>query len=125
MITLDFEQIEARVRENGLPFAEILRRADIQYRTWYRWKTGEIDPVGNINKVLAEVEKLEWENKKENIMPKQVAYKAEIVERKDTLGSWGVEAINIEGDGECYLAIFSGPEAKGRAEEYARFKYPS
>ena len=61
MITLDFEKIEQRVRDNGLPFAEILRRAEVDYKTWYRWKTKEIDPVGKINKVLIEVEKLEKE----------------------------------------------------------------
>lgn len=35
---------------------------------------------------------------------------------------WRVEAINEDGDGEVYVAIFSGPEAKERAEEYAEFK---
>jgi len=33
-----------------------------------------------------------------------------------------VEAIAPDGDGEVYVAIFSGPEAKARAEEYAKFK---
>jgi hypothetical protein len=35
---------------------------------------------------------------------------------------WRVEAINYDGDGEVYLAIFSGPSARERAEEYAAFK---
>jgi hypothetical protein len=35
---------------------------------------------------------------------------------------WCVEAINHEGDGEIYVAIFSGPDAKRRAEEYAAWK---
>ena len=48
----------------------------------------------------------------------------EISERKDFPGNWGVEAINYDGDGEIYMAIFSGPEAKERAEEYARLKNP-
>lgn len=34
-------------------------------------------------------------------------------------GEWVVEAINEEGDGEIYIAAFSGPEAKERAVEYA------
>jgi hypothetical protein len=33
-----------------------------------------------------------------------------------------VEAINFDGDGECYVALFWGPLAKERAEEYAEFK---
>ena len=35
---------------------------------------------------------------------------------------WVVEAINREGDGEIYAALFSGPLAKERAEEYAAWK---
>lgn len=35
--------------------------------------------------------------------------------------SWTVEAIGP--DGEIYQAIFAGPEAEKRAQEYARFKY--
>lgn len=49
----------------------------------------------------------------------------EVVERHDTPGSWGVEAINTAGDGEIYMAIFSGPEARDRAREYAAWKYPA
>jgi hypothetical protein len=37
-------------------------------------------------------------------------------------GDYRVEAINNEKDGEVYVAIFSGPDAKIRAEEYARWK---
>ena len=47
----------------------------------------------------------------------------EIVERKDSPGSWSVEAIDIDGDGAVFQAIFVGPQAKERAEEYAAFKY--
>lgn len=47
----------------------------------------------------------------------------EVVERRDTPGAWAVEAININGDGECYLAVFSGPDAPARAAEYASMKY--
>lgn len=35
-------------------------------------------------------------------------------------GDWRVEA--FDDDGRCFLAIFSGPEAQTRAEEYARWK---
>ena len=49
---------------------------------------------------------------------------AEVVERKDTPGAWGVEAIDVAGDGECYVAVFSGPRAKELAREYALTKYP-
>ena len=47
----------------------------------------------------------------------------EVVERCDTPGAWSVEAINIAGDGEVYLAVFSGPDAHARASEYATMKY--
>lgn len=35
---------------------------------------------------------------------------------------WRVEAFNFESEGECYVTIFSGPDAKERAEEYAAWK---
>jgi hypothetical protein len=35
---------------------------------------------------------------------------------------WVVEAFNPEGDGEVYVAEFSGPDAKARATEYAAWK---
>jgi hypothetical protein len=46
-----------------------------------------------------------------------------VVERNDQPGVWTVEAINMAGDGEIYQAFFAGPEARERAQEYARFKY--
>ncbi len=46
----------------------------------------------------------------------------EVFEDRQSPGDWRVEAINIDGDGECYVAIFSGPQAKERAEEYAEWK---
>ncbi|HUF55810.1 MAG TPA: hypothetical protein VMM55_04540 [Thermohalobaculum sp.] len=46
-----------------------------------------------------------------------------IVERKDTPGAWSVEAIEVDGDGDVFQAIFLGPGAKERAEEYATIKY--
>lgn len=48
---------------------------------------------------------------------------AVVVERKDAPGLWGVEAICVDGDGECYLTVFSGPDAQHRAVEYATVKY--
>lgn len=47
----------------------------------------------------------------------------EVIERRDTPGAWSVEAVDYEGDGEIYLAVFSGPESRMRAKEYARMKY--
>jgi hypothetical protein len=35
---------------------------------------------------------------------------------------WRVEAINHDGDGEVYVAIFSGLDAQTRAEAYAAWK---
>jgi hypothetical protein len=49
----------------------------------------------------------------------------EIVESRDTPDEWRVEAIDHEGDGEVYVAIFSGPDAEARAREYAAFKNAS
>lgn len=37
-------------------------------------------------------------------------------------GEARVEAIAHDGDGECYVVIFSGPRATERAEEYAAWK---
>ncbi len=47
----------------------------------------------------------------------------EIVERKDSPGSWSVEAIETDQGCDVFQAIFVGPQAKERAEEYAAFKY--
>lgn len=46
---------------------------------------------------------------------------AEVTERNDTPGSFGVEAFGE--DGECYLTIFSGPDAESRAREYSIAKF--
>jgi hypothetical protein len=35
---------------------------------------------------------------------------------------WRVEAIDYDKDGQIYVAIFCGPQAQARAEEYARWK---
>ena len=46
----------------------------------------------------------------------------EVVEDALYPGTWRAEAIDREGDGECHVVIFSGPEAEERAQEYARWK---
>lgn len=47
----------------------------------------------------------------------------EIVERRDAPGAWTVEAIDTGSEGEIYQALFTGPDAEGRARAYARFAY--
>ena len=44
----------------------------------------------------------------------------EITESRDNPGQWHVEAIG--NDDEAYVAVFSGPEARKRAVEYADWK---
>jgi hypothetical protein len=39
-----------------------------------------------------------------------------------TRDEWVVEAIDHESEGEIYAALFSGPGAQARAEEYATWK---
>ena len=51
--------------------------------------------------------------------PKKLDY--EVVQDRNSAEEWRVEAIDYENDGQVYVAIFSGPSAKTRAEEYARF----
>ena len=46
----------------------------------------------------------------------------EVAQDKLQPGDYRVEAINADGDGEVFIAIFVGPEAKARAEEYAEWK---
>lgn len=46
----------------------------------------------------------------------------EVMRSRDTMDEWRVEAIDAAGDGQVYVAIFSGPCARDRAEEYAAFK---
>ena len=46
---------------------------------------------------------------------------AEVVERIDNPGAFGVEA--IDEDGSIYMAIFTGPRAQARANEYANTKF--
>lgn len=49
-----------------------------------------------------------------------IAY--EVVRSAHEVDEWRVEGIDYEKDGQIYLALFSGPDAKKLAEEYARFK---
>lgn len=57
------------------------------------------------------------------IKPTDITVDVEVVERRDMPGAWTVEATETDGDGAVYQAIFIGPEAKQRAEEYATIKY--
>jgi hypothetical protein len=43
-------------------------------------------------------------------------------EDKRTQGDWRVEAIDFDDEGKVYVTIFSGPDARERAEEYAALK---
>lgn len=43
-------------------------------------------------------------------------------EDKRNPGDWRVEAIDFENEGAVYVAIFSGPDARERAEEYAAWQ---
>lgn len=43
----------------------------------------------------------------------------EVTQDKLEKGAWRVEAINREGDGEVYVAVFYGPDAELRARQYA------
>ena len=59
MIEIDYKEIESKVKASGLPMIEILRRANIPYRTFYRWREGVNDArIGQLNDLLREVEKL-------------------------------------------------------------------
>ena len=51
------------------------------------------------------------------------SFDVDVVERSGAPGAWGVEAIDMQGDGDCYLAVFSGRDAESRAREYASLKY--
>lgn len=52
--------------------------------------------------------------------------RCDVFEDQNSVGLWRVEAYDMEGaesDRECRLAIFSGPQAQARAEEYAALKF--
>lgn len=48
--------------------------------------------------------------------------KYEVIEDREVRGSWRVEAIDYENEGVGYIAIFAGPSAQERADEYALWK---
>ncbi len=56
------------------------------------------------------------------ISRKQMELEYEVTPSPKQADEWRVEAINYDREGEVYVAIFSGPEAKERAEEYATWK---
>lgn len=63
----------------------------------------------------------------ENVVKKLADYnvglEVAVVERNDEPGVWTVEAIDMAGEGAIFQVFFRGPEARERAQEYARFKY--
>ncbi|MFB3916080.1 MAG: hypothetical protein ACE14M_05090 [Terriglobales bacterium] len=46
----------------------------------------------------------------------------EALEDRINAVDWRVEAVDFENEGAVYVTIFSGPEAKQRALEYAAWK---
>jgi hypothetical protein len=52
----------------------------------------------------------------------QADVRYEVTQSMNAVNEWRVEGIDYERDGVIYVAIFSGPQAKERAEEYAEFK---
>lgn len=48
--------------------------------------------------------------------------KYEVQRSEENRGDYLVSAVDHENKGEIYLALFSGPKAKDRAEEYAAWK---
>jgi hypothetical protein len=46
----------------------------------------------------------------------------EVAPSVGVVNEWRVEAIDRDSEGEIYVAMFSGPKAKQRAEEYAAWK---
>lgn len=46
----------------------------------------------------------------------------ETIEDNRHPGDYRVEAIDMESEGEVYTAIFTGPDARARAQEYADWK---
>ncbi|MBI1885428.1 MAG: hypothetical protein HYS09_03815 [Chloroflexi bacterium] len=46
----------------------------------------------------------------------------QVAQSQGAMDEWRVERIDYESEGEVSVAIFSGPKAKERANEYAPFK---
>lgn len=54
---------------------------------------------------------------------RRVASVATVYPAEDGSAAWVVSALDSSGDGGIFDTIFSGPEARTRALEYAREKY--
>jgi len=52
----------------------------------------------------------------------RIEYEAVLSRNAIADDEWRVEGIDYDSDGQIYVAIFCGPQARARAEEYARFK---
>lgn len=52
----------------------------------------------------------------------EIPMKYETVQDRLSRDDWRVEAVDCEDEGKVYVAIFTGPQAKERAEEYASWK---
>ncbi len=46
----------------------------------------------------------------------------QVIQDKLIPDGWRVEFIDHEHDGECYVAVFTGPSSRDRAREYAEWK---
>ena len=46
----------------------------------------------------------------------------EMAEDKLLPGAWRIEIFDLDSEGECFIALFTGPSAKERAREYADWK---
>lgn len=46
-----------------------------------------------------------------------------VVQDRSNTHDWRVEAINTDGEGACEVAVFSGPDSKGRAMRFAGVEY--
>ena len=53
----------------------------------------------------------------------KTAVEYEVFVSRDAIADdeWRVEGIDYDSDGQIYVAIFCGPQAKERAKEYARW----
>lgn len=45
----------------------------------------------------------------------------EVFPDRDTPDAWRVEATSTDGEGLCYVTIFSGPDSERRAREYSEW----
>ncbi len=52
----------------------------------------------------------------------RTAVEYEVAQSRDVLDEYRVEGIDYDHEGQVYVTLFSGPQAKERAVEYARFK---